>query len=218
VEIAICDVGLGNLRSVERALVRAAEDAGVAGVTVRITHDPDLLRRADKLVAPGQGAFRDCARALDAGIGDVLRERIAAGTPYLGICLGLQVLFGSSDEAPGCRGLGIFAGDVVKLRGGIDASTGGPLKIPHVGWNVARASAPTGGAAHVFLPKNEAYFYFVHSYAVRPDDPSIIVTTTDYGTPFVSAVAKDNVFACQFHPEKSQAAGLALLTRFITAS
>jgi len=224
VDIAICDVGLGNLRSVERALVRAAEDARVAGgVTVRITHDPDLLRRADKLVAPGQGAFRDCARALDAGIGDVLRERITAGTPYLGICLGLQVLFGASDEAPGCRGLGVFAGDVVKLTGGVDASTGGPLKIPHVGWNVVRASGTlahagaSGRAARSFLPENDAYFYFVHSYAVRPEDPSIVAATTDYGAPFVCAVAKDNVFACQFHPEKSQAAGLALLTRFVTA-
>ena len=221
-EIAICDVGLGNLRSVERALVHAADEAGLA-VRVTISNDPDLLRRADKLVAPGQGAFRDCARALDAGMGALLKERIKSGTPYFGICLGLQVLFGASEEAPGCSGLGIFAGDVAKLPGGIDESTGASLKIPHVGWNVAIPSAHASGHAsdeargRSFLPEKPAHFYFVHSYAVRPADASIIAATTDYGIPFVSAVAKDNVFACQFHPEKSQSEGLALLTRFLKA-
>jgi glutamine amidotransferase len=209
VDIAICDVGLGNLRSVERALVRAAADARVAA-SVTITRDLGAIRRADKVVVPGQGAFRDCARSLEVGLGEVLKERIAAGTPYLGICLGMQVLFASSEEAPGCRGLGVFAGEVIKLHGGTDEVTGAPLKIPHMGWNTARP-----GVARALVPAAPEYFYFVHSYAVRPDDPSIIAATTDYGTPFVSAVAKDNVFACQFHPEKSQAAGLALLERFL---
>jgi len=122
------------------------------------------------------------------------------------------VLFASSDEAPGCAGLGVFEGDVARLPT-IDPSTNEALKIPHIGWNVARPA----NAAHAFLPTNEEYFYFVHSFAVRPADPSIIAATTDYGASFVSAVAKENVFACQFHPEKSQGAGLALLTRFVTA-
>jgi glutamine amidotransferase len=209
VDLAICDVGLGNLRSVERALVRAATDAGIAA-NVTITRDTDVIRRADKVVVPGQGAFRDCARSLDVGLGEVLKERIAAGVPYLGICLGMQVLFASSEEAPGACGLGVLAGAVVKLRGGDDPVTGGPLKIPHMGWNHA-----IPGVARALVPETPEHFYFVHSYAVVPEDPSIIAATTDYGVPFVSAVAKDNVFACQFHPEKSQAAGLALLRRFL---
>ena len=220
VQIAICDVGLGNLRSVERALLRAATDARVVA-SVTITKDPELLRRADKVVVPGQGAFRDCARALDLGLGEVLRERIARGAPYFGICLGLQVLFATSEEATGSRGLGVLPGDVARLTGGVDPATGEPLKIPHMGWNVVTPTSPTGGgpsgssAGHGFLPDRPTHFYFVHSFAVRPADPSIIATTTDYGVPFVSAIAKDNVFACQFHPEKSQAAGLALLVRFV---
>jgi glutamine amidotransferase len=209
-QIAIVDVGLGNLRSVERALVRAAEDARVAaGVT--ITRDPDAIARADKVVVPGQAAFRDCARALDGGLGDVLRETIRRGTPYLGICLGMQVLFGSSEEAPGCGGLAVFEGDVGRLPD--RAPSGERLKIPHVGWNTVVVRP---GASAV-LPAEPTYFYFVHSYAVRPRDPALIAATTDYGSPFACAVAKDNVLAVQFHPEKSQGAGLALLTRFVTA-
>lgn len=189
--------------------MRASADAGLEA-RVTITRDPDALRRADKVVVPGQGAFRDCARSLDAGLGEVLRERIARGAPYFGICLGLQVLFATSEEAPGCLGLGVFAGDVARLEGGVDPATGERLKIPHMGWNVARPG-PTRG----LVPAEPEYFYFVHSFAVRPADASIIAATTEYGVPFVSAIAKDNVFACQFHPEKSQAAGLALLVRFV---
>jgi glutamine amidotransferase len=207
VRIAICDVGLGNLRSVERALARAANARNA--VKIAVTRDPEQVRRADKVVVPGQGAFGDCARALDSGIGDAVRERVRAGAPYLGICLGLQVLFSSSEEAPGCSGLGIFEGDVGKLRGGTDATTGGALKIPHVGWNEA---APNGAS---LLGSKSEHFYFVHSFVVRPRDESIICARTEYGETFVSAIAKDNVFACQFHPEKSQRAGNALLERFI---
>jgi len=207
VRIAICDVGLGNLRSVERALARAANARN--GVEIGVTHDPDEVRRADKVVVPGQGAFGDCARALEGGMGDAVRERVRAGAPYLGICLGLQVLFASSEEAPGCAGLGIFEGDVAKLRGGTDATTGGALKIPHVGWNQA---VPRGAS---LLGDRAEHFYFVHSFVVRPKDESIVAARTEYGETFVSAVAKDNVFACQFHPEKSQRAGGALLERFV---
>jgi glutamine amidotransferase len=212
-QIAIVDVGLGNLRSVERALVRAAEDAGVSA-RVAITKDPDAIARADKVVVPGQGAFRDCARALAAegnGLGDAVLGSIRRGTPYLGICLGMQVLFGSSEEAPGCGGLGVFEGDVGLLpdRG----PSGEVLKIPHIGWNTVQCRA----GANSPLPADPTYFYFVHSYAVRPKDPKIVLATTAYGAPLVSAVAKDNVLAVQFHPEKSQEAGLALLARYLRA-
>jgi glutamine amidotransferase len=211
-QIAIVDVGLGNLRSVERALTRAAEDAGAAGVTVAITRDADAIARADKVVVPGQGAFRDCAIALGkAGLGEAVRASIARGTPYLGICLGMQVLFGSSEEAPGCGGLAVLEGEVTRLAD--RAPDGERLKIPHVGWNTAEVRP----GASAILPAEAIHFYFVHSFAVRPRDPAIVAATTEYGAPFVSAVAKDNVLAVQFHPEKSQAAGLALLARFVRA-
>jgi glutamine amidotransferase len=210
VRIAVCDTGLGNLRSVERALVAAGGER--SRVSVEITRDPARVRAADKVVMPGQGGFGDCARALDGGLGDALREAIRRGAPYLGICLGLQVLFAKSEEADGARGLGIFEGDVVKLRGGPDATSGGMLKIPHTGWNEAvRGDAPS------FLPTEPTHFYFVHSYVVAPRDARIVAATTEHGERFVSAIAKDNIFACQFHPEKSQRAGLALLARFIEA-
>jgi glutamine amidotransferase len=208
--LAIVDVGLGNLRSVERAVARAARDAG-AIVDVTTTREPDAIRRADKVVVPGQGGFGDCSRALAGGLGEALRESIARGAPYLGICLGMQVLFGASEEAPGCAGLGLFAGDVARLPAASPA--GEKLKIPHVGWNVA---LPRGDSRGV-LPAEPTHFYFVHSYAVRPADAAVVLATTEYGAPFVSAVGRDNVLAVQFHPEKSQGAGLALLSRFVAA-
>lgn len=208
--IAVCDVGLGNLRSVERALVEATRGRRVE---VEITREPARVAAADAVVMPGQGAFGDCVRGLAAGLGDAVREQLRRGRPYLGICLGLQVLFGSSEEAAGCAGLGVLAGKVVRLAGGIDALTGAALKIPHVGWNTADP-APAPG----LLSRTPQHFYFVHSYAVVPDDPTVVAATTEYGTRFVSAVARDNVFACQFHPEKSQRAGLALLERFVAGA
>jgi glutamine amidotransferase len=211
--ITVCDVGLGNLRSVERALREASRAHSVA-VDVEVTRDPARLRAADKLVMPGQGAFGDCARALVGGLGDAVREHVAAGRPYLGICLGLQVLFGTSEEAPGCAGLGLLEGHVEKLQAGIDPSTGTPRKIPHVGWNVAEPAPDHRG----LLPEGAPlHFYFVHSYVVVPREARVVAATTDYGARFVSAVAYDNVFACQFHPEKSQRAGLALLERFVAS-
>jgi glutamine amidotransferase len=212
--IVVCDTGLGNLRSVERATLAAR---GRRDVRVTVSSDPNAVRRADKVIVPGQGAFGDCARALAGGLGDAIRERIAAGAPYLGICLGLQVLFGSSEEAPGCAGLGVLDGDVVRLRGGTDALTGAPLKVPHVGWNTVEPEAgPSGG----LLPAAPAHFYFVHSYVVAPRAPAgarLVAGTTEYGERFVSAVSRDNVFACQFHPEKSQREGMALLERFVAS-
>jgi len=207
--IVVCDVGLGNLRSVERALQVAARGRKD---DIEVTREAARVARADKLVMPGQGGFGDCARALSGALGQAARAHLAAERPYLGICLGLQVLFRSSAEAPSEAGLGVLEGRVEKLPGGVDPSTGAPLKIPHIGWNVAEPTA----AGRKWLSAAE-HFYFVHSYAVVPSDPAIVAATTDYGEPFVSAIAWGNVFACQFHPEKSQEAGLALLERFLAS-
>lgn len=207
VRIVVCDVGLGNLRSVERGLLEASRGFDAQ---IEVTNDPRALSAADKVVMPGQGGFGDCARALATGFRDSILEHLGNERPYLGICLGLQVLFGESDEAPGCPGLGLIEGRVVRLRGGVDALTGGPLKIPHVGWNTAD---PVAG--HEGLLEGSEHFYFVHSFAVVPVDADVVAATTQYGNRFVSAVAYGNVFACQFHPEKSQRAGIALLERFV---
>jgi imidazole glycerol-phosphate synthase subunit HisH len=212
VRIVVCDVGVGNLRSVERALLEAARGRRDEIV---VTRDPRQVATADRLVMPGQGGFRDCARALSKDLGDAVRAHFASQRPYLGICLGLQVLFRSSEEAPDCAGLGVLEGEVVRLHDGVDPVTGAPLKIPHIGWNVAEP-AGDGGHRGLLAPKGE-HFYFVHSYVVAPRDPRVVASVTEYGQRFVSAIAYDNVFACQFHPEKSQRAGLALLERFLAS-
>lgn len=207
IRIALVDLGMGNLHSVERALARGAADAGVACAVDR-TADPDAVARADKIVVPGQGAFRDCAAALAAGMGDALRAQIAAGKPYLGICLGLQALFAESEEAPGARGLGVFAGSVARL-----APAEG-VKIPHMGWNRVTLTRRDSGPLSVFEGE-EPYLYFVHSYHAVPADPALIAAVTEHGPHRVTAaVQRDNVTAVQFHPEKSQEAGLRLLAAF----
>jgi glutamine amidotransferase len=198
--IAILDVCSGNLRSVERAVAHVGGD-------VVVTRDPETVRKADKLIVPGQGAFGVFMRGLaECGLGDVLREQIAQGTPYLGICLGLQVLFEHSEEGD-CAGLGILRGEVKRLVPGDPA-----LKIPHMGWNRVRALRPVPGV------DDGAYFYFVHSYAVVPAEPEVGVLEATHGTTFCAAIHKDNLLACQFHPEKSQAAGLRLLQTFVEAA
>jgi glutamine amidotransferase len=213
--VAIVDVGIGNLRSVQKAVERAAADAGLAWTAI-ITPDPSSIASADKVIVPGQGAFRDCAAALTRGIADALRTQVDRGTPFLGICLGLQVLFDSSEESPGSRGLGLFPGTNVKLEAGRrDPATGEAVKIPHMGWN----RVDVRGAGHPFLSAaggKGTYFYFTHSYNAVPDDPALIVGAAEHG-PFTvtAAIARDNVFASQFHPEKSQAAGLSLLAAFL---
>jgi glutamine amidotransferase len=192
-KVTLVDTGLGNLHSVERALRKAGAEVVVAAE----------VADCDAIVVPGQGAFRDCTSALAGTLGEAITEHVRAGKPYLGICLGLQALFESSDEAPGCKGLGIFAGHVRKLAPKSPAD-----KVPHTGWNVVEGT-------HPILPKS-AYFYFVHSYVAEPNDRSIICGTTTHGSDrFVSAVAKDNVLAVQFHPEKSQREGLLLLERWL---
>jgi imidazole glycerol-phosphate synthase subunit HisH len=198
--VVIADLGLGNLRSVARAIERA-------GGTATITADPDALRKASKVVVPGQGAFRDCAVALERGFGLAIRELIRAGTPYLGICLGMQLLFERSAEAPESVGLGHFRGTVERLPKQLVDSAGVRLKVPHIGWNEVDGS-------HSCLPRR-AWFYFVHSFVCVPTDASLTVGRAGYGADFCAAVAKDNVFACQFHPEKSQEEGHKLLVRFL---
>jgi imidazole glycerol-phosphate synthase subunit HisH len=213
--VVIVDYGIGNLRSVQRAVQRSAALAGVT-CTAAISSDPDVIRSADHVVVPGQGAFRDCAAGLATGIGEVVLAHIRSGKPFLGICMGLQMLFDESEEAPGDKGLGLFSGKIVRLASGQrDPKTGEAVKIPHMGWNQITVQ----GRGHPFLQAaggSGTHLYFVHSYNAAPQDRSIIVATAQHG-PFeiTAAVAQDNVFACQFHPEKSQAAGLSLLRAFV---
>lgn len=213
--VAVLDVGLGNLRSVERALERAASDAGLAR-RVEVTGDPDAIARADRVVVPGQGAFRDFAAALGGGLGDALRQQIAKGSPYLGICLGLQALLEESDEAPGSKGLGVFAGRVVKLaEGTVDPASGAPVKIPHMGWNLLQPTRAGAGPLAIF-DAAPPYVYFVHSYHAFPSDRSLVAATTEHGSfTITAAIQRDNVTATQFHPEKSQEPGLRLLAAFL---
>ena len=199
--IAVVDVCAGNLRSVEKAL------AAVGGDVV-VTADPAVVRKADKLVVPGQGAIGPFVAGLAArGLEAPLRAALAHGVPYLGICLGMQVLFDDSEEGGGVAGLGIIPGRVERLRPRDPA-----LKIPHMGWNQIHRHRDDALLADV--PEG-AELYFVHSYHAVPADPGVIVLTTDHGGPVCAAVRQGNVFACQFHPEKSQRRGLALLRAFV---
>ncbi len=206
--VAVVDYGMGNLQSVVQALRAAAPE----GAVVLRTHDPDDIRRAARIVVPGQGGFRDsAARLAQNGLGEAIVEKMRSGAPYLGICLGLQMLFESSEEAPGAVGFGWFKGEVKRLVGGEH------VKIPHMGWNSLELTA--GG--HPLLTAAggaDAFVYFVHSYHAVPSEPGVVVATVRHGDNLVTAaVARDNVVATQFHPEKSQAAGIALLRRFLTS-
>ena len=204
-QIAVVDTGSGNLRSVEKAL-------STAGGRATITSDPDLVGRADKIVVPGQGAFGGCVAGLEregGALKQAVLEQIRRGTPYLGICLGLQILFESSEEDPSCRGLGVLPGRVVRF------AVRPPLKVPHMGWNsCARGQAAERSAVLGEIPEG-SWFYFVHSYFPAPADAGDVALQAEHGASFCAAVARDNVVACQFHPEKSQHAGLSLLSRFI---
>lgn len=205
--VAVIDYGMGNIRSVSRAL----EYAG-GGCRVVVTRDPRRVLGADHVVFPGVGALRDCMSELHRlELDDVIRE-CAAKRPFLGICLGMQALMDGSEENGGTAGLGIIAGDAVRFSASATPEDGGKRKVPHMGWNRAHQTRPHAlweGVAQ------DSRFYFVHSYHVRPRDSGVIASTTEYGETFVSAIARDNMFAVQFHPEKSQRAGLALLANFI---
>jgi glutamine amidotransferase len=198
--IALVDYGMGNLRSVEKALARVGAD-------VRIVSRREDMQAADALVVPGVGAFGDCVRNLEKDeLTGAIREFIASRRPFLGICLGFQVLFEFSEEAPGVEGLSIFKGSVPKF-------TANGLKVPHMGWNqlrIRRRDCPLLQGVN-----DGSYVYFVHSYYCQPKDNSLVCGTTEYGIEFCSMLWDDNVFATQFHPEKSQAVGLKMLENFV---
>ena len=197
-KIAIIDYGMGNLHSAAKALEKV-------GAQVTVTRDPELVRQADKVILPGVGAFGDCMKNLnERGLAPVIHEVIAAGKPFLGICVGLQLLFEGSEEDPGVAGLGIFKGMVRKI-----AAPG--LKIPHMGWN--NLEYRTSSSLFQGLPP-AAYVYFVHSYHAVPTDESCITAVTDYGGQVTAAVGRGLVQAVQFHPEKSSAVGLKILANF----
>ena len=197
-KITIIDYGMGNLHSAAKALEKV-------GAQVTVTRDPELVRQADKVILPGVGAFGDCMKNLnERGLAPVIHEVIAAGKPFLGICVGLQMLFEGSEEDPGVAGLGIFKGMVRKI-----AAPG--LKIPHMGWN--NLEYRTSSSLFQGLPP-AAYVYFVHSYHAVPTDESCITAVTDYGGQVTAAVGRGLVQAVQFHPEKSSSVGLKILANF----
>ena len=200
VRIAIIDYGMGNRRSVQKALERAGADAPITG-------DHDALRAADGLVLPGVGAFAQAmANLRSLGLDTVIRERARAGTPLLGVCLGMQLLFEHSQEHGPTAGLGLLPGSVTPLR------TGG-LRVPHIGWNLvrfARADPLLDG-----LPAGGVPFYHVHSLAVRPATDELVLGSTEYGERFATIVARENIRGVQFHPEKSSGDGLRLLGNFV---
>ena len=205
--IAVIDYGMGNLRSVQKSLE-------FVGAKVFVTHDPDLILNADSVVLPGVGSFKDCMSNLkELNLIDPIRKFIDGGKPFLGICLGLQVLFEESEEYGPVAGLGILPGKVVKFSRNISETKNGQLiKVPHMGWNKieVKKKEPLFENIDVIAP----YFYFVHSYYVVPKDKNMVATVTNYGIEFVSGIQYKNIYAFQFHPEKSQTMGLALLERF----
>ena len=207
-KIAVIDYGMGNLRSVWQALVHVAQ-----GREVVVTADPGEVAAAERVVFPGQGAMPDCMRELDArGLRQAVLDA-ARNKPFLGICIGLQMLFEHSEEGS-VPGLGVFGGRVRRFPAErMVTLEGARLKVPHMGWNEVGQTRPHALWAGI---ENGARFYFVHSYYVDPQDEGNVVGTTDYGLPFTSAVARDNIFAIQCHPEKSAQAGLTLLSNFVT--
>jgi len=205
--IAVVDYGMGNLRSVSKALEHVAP-----GIRVLVTADPAQIRAADRVVVPGQGALPDCMRQLaDSGARDAVLEATRA-RPFLGICVGMQMLFERGEEGD-TPGLGVLAGDVPRFpQATMHAPDGARLKVPHMGWNEVYPRRPH--ALWEGIGAGER-FYFVHSYFPRPRDENVAAASCTYGISFTCAVARDNLFAVQFHPEKSQAAGLKLLHNFV---
>ncbi len=206
--ILLLDYGLGNLRSVAKALA-------AVGAEVRQSSDPADLARADKIILPGVGAFGDGMAGLrDRGLLAPLRAALEAGVPLLGICLGMQLLFSASEEAPGVDGLGLLPGVVRRFPADLRAADGQPLKVPHTGWNQLwpRAASPLLDG----LPAG-AYAYFNHGYYCQPEDPADALAESDYGLRFAAVVARGSLYGVQFHPEKSQAVGLQILRNFVEA-
>ena len=197
--IGIIDYDAGNIRSVEKALAYLGEETVVS-------RDPQVLLKADKVILPGVGSFGQAMENLHRyNLVPVIKEMVKNNTPFLGICLGLQLLFESSDETPGVEGLGLLKGKIVK----IPLAPG--LKIPHMGWNSLHLQ--NDGRLFKGIPE-ETYVYFVHSYYLQAEEPEIVKATTEYGVTIHASVEKDNLFACQFHPEKSSGEGLKILKKF----
>lgn len=201
--IAVIDYGAGNIQSVVKAFEHI-------GCTCIVTDDPAVLRAADAAVMPGVGAFGDAMESLRArGLEQPIRDFISSGKPFLGICLGMQILFGGSEESPGVPGLGILQGDIIRIPPGTDIF-GERLKIPHIGWNSLELNKL--GGLFRDLPE-ESFVYFVHSYYLRAAQ-DVVTARTGYGTAIDAAVQKGNIYACQFHPEKSGETGIAILKNF----
>jgi glutamine amidotransferase len=199
--IAVVDYGIGNLRSAEKALQHLGADAELTSCAAQIED-------ADAVVLPGVGNFGACMNALRASdLESVTRAAATDGRPFLGICVGMQMLFDGSDESPDAVGLGIVAGRITRLPGGV--------RLPQMGWNTLERRADTGLLAGLPTP---AWCYFVHSYAPEPDDASVVAAWCDYGRPFAAAIERGPLWATQFHPEKSGAVGLSLLTNFVNAA
>ena len=203
--IAIIDYGMGNLRSVQKGFEKVGHEAIV-------TSDPATIMDASHVVLPGVGAFPDCMRNLDEkGLLDIVPKVINSGRPFLGICLGLQLLFTESEEFGIHKGLDIIKGRVVKFDFSAQSLEASHLKVPHMGWNTVAVKRRPPAMEGI---DEGAYFYFVHSYYVVPEDEKVVATTTAYGVEFASSIWKDNLFATQFHPEKSQEKGLRILKNF----
>ena len=202
--IAVIDYDSGNLRSVQKALESVGADAV-------LTRDPGFIHEADAVVLPGQGAFLDCITKLERfGLVNAVRDRIDADAPFLGICVGYQLLFETSEEHGITPGFGVFKGRVVRFPHDLEID-GRRLKVPHMGWNSLKKKKEVDILSGI---NDGDHVYFVHSYYPVPEDPSIVATTTDYGLDFASSVARGNLYACQFHPEKSQRVGIKLLKAF----
>ena len=198
--IALIDYDAGNMKSVEKALQ-------LIGQETEVTRDPQRILGADRVILPGVGSFGDAMENLHRfGLVEVIREVVRRKTPFLGICLGLQLLFEQSQESPGVKGLGILEGEIVRIPAGEG------LKIPHMGWN--SLEYPGRGRLFAGIPEN-SYVYFVHSYYLRAKDPSIVKAVTRYGVEIHASVEKGNLFACQFHLEKSSDVGLQILKNFV---
>ena len=217
--VAVIDYGMGNLRSVSQAVQHAAQ--GLEGLNVVVTNDPEVVLSAERVVLPGQGAMRDCMRELREAHGGGLLEAVldaANRKPLMGVCVGMQMLLDHSEEQD-TPGLGLISGRVIRFRlEGQTQPDGSRYKVPQMGWNRVRQPANQGGQPHAVwagIPQ-DSYFYFVHSYHAVVDNPQHSAGETDYGSRFTCAVARDNIFATQFHPEKSAAHGLALYRNFLT--
>ncbi|ADI28693.1 imidazole glycerol phosphate synthase subunit HisH [Methylotenera versatilis] len=212
IDIAVVDYGMGNLRSVSKALEHVAPNKNVL-----VTSNPADIENADRIVFPGQGAMPDCIRELDArGLRSSVMHA-ASNKPFLGICIGLQMLFEHSEEGD-AAGLGLFKGNVKRFATvDMHDENGEKLKVPHMGWNQVYQNRNQQSATHALWNNIEdgARFYYVHSYYVQPDDTSIIGGYSEYPKQFTSAIAQDNLFAVQFHPEKSATAGLQMLSNFV---